>query len=148
VKSSSLYNNLAIDAFAISSVLNEARFLTIPEIALILPIVAHRETVRKLSNRTFRFVSFEQYLIDNIDHFYNFNDRFLAALAPTMNALQLLHEVGVLQLKGNGAEIVCALPLDASMGKRAERVHKASAKIASMITGNAEVFYLNARIEL
>nr|WP_231710266.1 three component ABC system middle component [Roseibium limicola] len=142
------YNNLAINAFAISSILNEARFLTIPEIALILPIVAHRDTMRKLSNRSFRFVSFEQYLIDNIDHFYNFNDRFLAALTPTINALQFLLEIEVLQLEENGAAIVSALPFDASMGRRAKRVHRASANIAAMISGNAKVFYLNARIEL
>jgi hypothetical protein len=60
VKLNSLYNNLAIDAFAISAVLNKARFFSMTEIALILPIVAHRETMRKLSHATFRFLSFEQ----------------------------------------------------------------------------------------
>lgn len=142
------YNNLAIDAFAIASVLNKACFLTLPQVALILPTVAHREMVKKLANARFSFVSFEQYLIDNIEHFYNFNERYLASLTPTTNALQLLNEIGVIQLKDGGAAILSALPFDASMGKRAERVHRASANIASLVSGDVEVFYLNARIEL
>lgn len=148
MKFGSHYNNLAINAFAISAVLKHAGFLTFPEIALILPVVAHREMVIKLSNRSFRFVSFEQYLIDNIEHFYNFNERYFSSLTPTLNALQLLCEIGVVQLKDDGAVVAFALPFDASMGKRAERVERASANIAALVSGNANVFYLNARIKL
>ncbi len=147
-KIDSHYNNIAIDAFAISSVLHKCIFMTLPEIALILPIIAHRDTVKKLSNRSFRFVSFEQYFIDNIDHFYNFNDRFLNALTPMMNAVQLLHEIQVISLLDAGVMIKSPLPFDASMGKRAGRIYQAAENIASMISGHAEVFYLNARIEL
>nr|WP_246781579.1 three component ABC system middle component [Rhizobium sp. BK379] len=128
--------------------MKEAGFLTLPKIALILPVVAHRETVKKLADRRFRFVSFEQYLIDNIEYFYNFNERYSASLTPMVNALQLLCEIGVVQLKDNGAVAASALPFDASMGKRAERVQRASANIAALVSGNADVFYLNARIEL
>lgn len=148
MKFSSYYNNLGINAFAISSVLKEAGFLTLPKIALILPVVAHREMVKKLAHGSFRFVSFEQYLIDNIEFFYNFNERYLSSLTPTVNALQFLYEIGVIQLKDDGAVIASELPFDASMGKRAERVKRASANIAALVSGNAEVFYLNARIEL
>jgi len=148
VRLSLYYNNLGINAFAISSVLKEAGYLTFPKIALILPIVAHRVTMKKLSNRRFHFVSFEHYLIDNIEHFYNFNDRYSASLAPMVNALQFLCEIGVVQLKENGAVIASALPLHTSMGKRAERIQRAAANIAALISGNPETFYLNARIEL
>jgi Family of unknown function (DUF6521) len=148
VKFSSYYNNLAINAFAISAVLRHPGFLTLPKIALILPVVAHRETVRKLSNGSFRFVSFEQYLIDNIDHFYNFNERYVSSLTSTVNALQLLSEIGMIQLTDSGAESISAFPFEASMGKRAERIERASTNIAALVSGNADVFYLNARIKL
>jgi hypothetical protein len=148
VKFSSYYNNLGINAFAISSVLKEAEFLTLPKISLILPVVAHRQMVKTLAHGSFRFVSFEHYLVDNIEFFYNFNERYLVSLTQTVNALQFLYEIGVLKLKDNGAVIASDLPFDASMGKRAERVKRASANIAALVSGNAEVFYLNARIEL
>lgn len=148
MKFSSYYNNLGINAFAISSVLKEVGFLTLPKVSLILPVVAHRQMVRTLAHGSFRFVSFENYLIDNIEFFYNFNERYLASLTPTVNALQFLYEIGVVQLKDDGAVITSDLPFDASMGKRAERVKRASANIAALVSGNAEVFYLNARIEL
>ncbi|ODR92272.1 three component ABC system middle component [Sinorhizobium alkalisoli] len=148
MKFASYYNNLGINAFAIYSVLKEAGFLTLPKIALILPVAAHREMVKKLAHSRFRLVSFEQYLIDNIEFFYNFNERYLASLTPTVNALQFLSEIGVVQLRDDGAVIASELPFDTSMGKRAERVQRASANIAALVSGNAEVFYLNARIEL
>ncbi|WP_429930423.1 three component ABC system middle component [Agrobacterium vitis] len=148
MKFSSYYNNLGINAFAIAAVLKHAEFLTLPKVALILPVVAHREMVKKLSNRSFRFVSFEQYLIDNIEQFYNFNDRYVSSLTPTLNALQFLCEIGVVRLKDDGAMIASVLPFDASMGKRAERVERASANIAALVSGNADIFYLNARIKL
>lgn len=148
MKVSSYYNNLGINAFALSVVLEKAGYLTLPKIALILPIVAHRETVRKLADGRFRFVSFEQYLIDNIQHFYNFNERFTASLIPTVSALQFLCEVGVVRLKDEGAVIASALTYNREMGERAERVNRASANIAALISGSADVFYLNARIKL
>nr|WP_246811451.1 three component ABC system middle component [Mesorhizobium silamurunense] len=128
--------------------MKEAGFLKIPQIALILPIVAHRQMVKKLADGRFRFVGFEQYLIDNIEFFYNFNERYFSLLTSTVNALQFLYEIGVLQLKGDGAVIAFDLPFDASMGKRAERVKRASPNIAALVSSNADVFYLNARIKL
>lgn len=148
MKFSSYYNNLGINAFAISYVLREAGFLTLPQILLILPVVAHRQMLKTLAHGSFRFVSFENYLIDNIEFFYNFNERYLSSLIPTVNAVQLLCEIGVVQLKGDGAVIASELPFDASLGKRAERVKRASTNIAALVSGPAEVFYLNARIEL
>lgn len=148
MKFSSYYNNLGINAFAVSSVLKEAEFLSIAQIALVLPVVAHHQMVKKLADKRFIFVSFEQYMIDNIELFYNFNERYLASLTPTINALQFLCEMGVLKLKADGAVIASDLPFDASMGKRAERIKRASPNIAALVSGNAEIFYLNARIEL
>ena len=148
MKFSSYYNNIGINAFAVSSVLKEAGFLSLTQIALILPIVAHREIVRKLADGRFRFVSFEQYFIDNIEFFYNFNERYVASLTPTVNALQFLCEIGVTELKDDGAVTASELPYEGTMGKRAERVKRASANIAALVSGNAAVFYLNARIEL
>lgn len=104
--------------------------------------------VSQLARRSFRVVSFEQYFIENVEFFYNFRERYVAALAPTVNALQLLNEIGVLEFQDGGVMVWCDLPFDAAMGKRAERIHRASANIAALISGNVEIFYLNARIEL
>ncbi|GAA3718551.1 DUF6521 family protein [Sphingomonas cynarae] len=145
---SSFYNNLGIDAFAISTVLEKAEFLTFPRLMLILPIVAHRAMVRHLANGKFRIISFEQYFIEQTRYFYNFADRYHACLAPTINALQLLNEIGSLDFRTDGAAIAAPMPITAAMGSRAERIHRASSNIATLIAGSADVFYLNARIEL
>jgi len=148
LKLSSFYNNLGIDAFAISAVLEKAEFLTFPRLMVILPIVAHRDMVRQLAHARFRVVSFEQYFIEQTQYFYNFAERYQACLAPTVNALQLLNEIGSLKFRTDGAAIDAPMPITSAMGKRANRIHRASSNIAALITGSADVFYLNARIEL
>lgn len=148
MKVSSFYNNLGIDSFAISAVLEKAGFLTFPRLMLILPIVAHRDTVRQLANARFQVFSFEQYFIEKTEYFYNFPERYRACLAPTVNALQLLNEIGSLEFRPDGAAIVAPLPISATMGNRADRIHRASSNIAALISGSVDVFYLNARIEL
>ncbi|MBY3517074.1 hypothetical protein HFN76_33615 [Rhizobium laguerreae] len=145
---SAFYNNLAMNAFAISAVLEKAKFLSHTQIALVLPIVAHRQMVGKLAHGSFRFVSFEQYLIENIGFFSNFNERYTASITSTVNALQLLIELGVVELKNNGAVTLSKLAFNKAMGKRAERISRASTNIAALVSGNPEIFYLNARIEL
>ncbi|MFK3776940.1 three component ABC system middle component [Agrobacterium sp. NPDC089420] len=148
MKYSAFYNNLGINAFAISSVLNKAVFLSQAQIALILPVVAHGQMVRQLAHAKFRVVSFEQYLIDNIGFFSNFNDRYTASITATVNSLQFLIELGVIQLKDDGAVILSELAFNKAMGKRAERINRASTNIAALVSGSAEIFYLNARIDL
>ncbi|MCE6957981.1 DUF6521 family protein [Cereibacter sphaeroides] len=148
MKLSSFYNNLGIDAFAISAVLEKAEFLTFPRLMLILPIVAHRDMVRQLANARFRIFSFEQYFIEKTQYFYNFSERYRACLAPTINALQLLNEIGALEFRADGAAIVAPMPITAAMGSRANRIHCASSNIAAIISGSVDAFYLNARIEL
>lgn len=115
---------------------------------LILPIVAHSDMVRQLANARFRFFSFEQYFIEKTQYFYNFSERYRACLAPTINALQLLNEIGVLEFRADGAAIIAPMPITAAMGSRANRIHRASSNIAAIISGSVDVFYLNARIEL
>lgn len=148
MKFSSFYNNLSIDAFAISAVLEKAEFLTFPRLMLILPIVAHRETIKQLSHGKFHVIGFEQYFIEETQYFYNFAERYRACLAPTFNALQLLNELGCLKFCEDGAAIATPMPFTKAMGNRAERIHRASTNIAALISGSADVFYLNARIEL
>lgn len=115
---------------------------------LILPIVAHRDMVGQLAHGRFRIVSFEQYFIEQTQYFYNFSERYRASLAPTINALQLLNEIGSLEFCADGAAISAPMPITPAMGNRAQRIHRASSNIAALISVSADVFYLNARIEL
>jgi hypothetical protein len=148
VKFSSYYNNLGINSFAIASVLNRSGLLTLPKVALILPIVAHRGMVSQLAYGRFKVVSFEQYLIENIGFFYNFDERYTASITPTVNALQFLIEIGVVQLLDDCAVMVAELPIASAMGNRAKQIDRASTNIAALVSGSAEIFYLNARIKL
>lgn len=145
---SSSYNNLGINAFAISAVLEKAEFLTFPRLMLILPIIAHRKMIRQFAHARFKIVSFEQYFIENTQNFYNFSERYHACLAPTVNALQLLNEIGSLEFRAEGAAIVSPIPITAALGNRADRIYRASSNVAAIISGSVDVFYLNARIEL
>lgn len=142
------YNNLGINSFAISAVAREATTLTHAEAALILPIIAHRETLQKLSRSNVAIRSADQYFIENIASFYNFNDRYLSYLPETLNAIQFLNDIEIISLDNKRIDIKTPIQFNTSMGKRAEKIQKAAPNIAKMISGNANYIYLNARIAL
>jgi hypothetical protein len=54
----------------------------------------------------------------------------------------------MLQLHEEGAASLDTIPIQTAMGNRADRIHRASTNIAALISGNVDIFYLNARIEL
>lgn len=146
--SSRLYNNLGIDALAIAFVLEHTDGLPVSKILLVAPIFSHQGLLNHLARKTTQILSFEKYIIENMEFFVNFNDRFYSGLINSVNALQLLSELDFIRLQ-NG--IVCldqSLPYKQSMGKRAEKIFKAAPNISKLISENQDLTYLNLRIEL
>jgi len=143
------YNNLAIEAFGIASVMGVmSRPVAISKLLLIPPIISHKPLVQNLSRKNTRVMSFEKYLVDHLSFFINFNGRFYDRLIGSVNAIQLLNELGFIEFIDGGCTLRKAIIIDKSMGGRAERISKASSNIASLISTSVEDLYLNLRIEV
>lgn len=140
------YNNLIINSFALHSVLNEAKYLSFAQTALILPVISHKEMIKSILK--YRKIDFMKYFIENIDHFSNFNDRYQSSLINTVNSLQFLYELKIIEFHEDKVNLVSPLPPLKNVGRRAKEISKASKNLATLLSGDVEIFYLNARIIL
>ena len=143
-----LYNNFGIDAFGLAFVLRHSEQLPLSKALLISPIITHDKLLSHLARTTTSILSFEKYLIENISNFSNFNQRYYDSLTNSFNAIQLLHELQIVDLVGNSVRLQEKIVYLSSMGKRAGRISKASHNISKILQTPSEVLYLNLRIEL
>ncbi|HFT1767695.1 TPA: three component ABC system middle component [Pseudomonas aeruginosa] len=141
------YNNAGIAAVAIGCVLNHTQTLTLAKALLIMPIVMHSETTKFLASERIRSREIASLVAIRPDFILNFNRRYHASLAHSINAIQLLHELGHVNFDScltQSAKFECV----AEFGKRALLIQKASSEIANLLTSSEEELYLNLRIEL
>jgi hypothetical protein len=146
--SNSLFNNVGIEALSIAFVLNHQIELQTAKALLIPPIAAHGALLSHLARASTKILSFEKYLIEHLSNFSNFNDRYYDSLTTTMNAIQLLNELEMVEIKGSIMKKVRKIDFENSMGKRAEKVFKAAPNISKLLSDSSDKLYLNLRIEL
>jgi hypothetical protein len=146
--SDSLFNNFGMEALSIAFVLNHQSELQISKALLIAPIVAHGALLTHLARATTNILSFEKYLIEHLPNFSNFNDRYYDSLVTSMNAIQLLNELEMIQVIGPLLAQVQSVNYDKAMGKRAEKVFKAAPNISRFLSDSSDKLHLNLRIEL
>src|SRR4051812_17125468 len=92
------YNNAGIAAIAISSVLNHTKTLPLTKALLVMPIVMHNETTKFLASERTRSRAIATLVTVRPDFVLNFNRRFHSSLIHSVNAVQLLHTLGHIEL--------------------------------------------------
>ncbi|MGC1497058.1 MAG: hypothetical protein WA790_14705 [Sulfitobacter sp.] len=143
-----LFNNIGIEALSIAFVLNHEPTLSVSKAVLVSPIVAHNALLTHLARKTTKILSFEKYLIEHISNFSNFNRRYYDGLVNSMNSVQLLSELDVIEFIDGHLKLKHPIEYKNTMGKRAEKVSKAASNIAALLSESSEKLYLNLRIEL
>jgi hypothetical protein len=146
--SKNLYNNIGIEAVSIMLIVQQAQSMPMSKILLILPIVTHRELLDYLSKKNAKIQGMEKLIIEKTSCFSNFNKRFYDNLCGTINAIQFLNEIGAIKIDDGSVSVKSEIPFDSAMGKRAEKISKASFNIANVLSDSVEKLYLNLRIEL
>jgi len=146
--SRSLYNNIGIEAVTIMLIVQQAKSMPMSKVLLILPMVTHKELLSYLSKKSAKIQGMEKLIIDKTSCFSNFNKRFYDNLCGTINAIQFLNEIGAIKIDDGNVSVKSEMPFDSAIGKRAEKVSKASSNIAKVLSDSTEKLYLNLRIEL
>lgn len=142
------YNNFGVEALGIAFVLEHSAELPLSKALLIAPIISHDRMLTHLANGNTNVQSFERYIVENISKFSNFNGRYFDSLIGSVNALQLLIELLVIQQVGQSIQLQTHIPYSNGMGKRAKKMFKASQNISKILQTPSEVLHLNLRIEL
>lgn len=143
------FNNIGIGSVAIAATLDAAKQdLPIVKLLLVLPLVMHKQATSYLSNGNSNVVGFTSMLYQHPEYFTNFAIRYEAALPTSINSIVMLCKLGVAQLKNNQLEYLKPMNNINLMGKRAQKIIKASANIALILESPAEELYSNLRVIL
>lgn len=144
----SLYNNLGISSLGIVFTLRHICPLSITKSLLIMPIITHKDLLQHLSRKTTNVHSLEQVLVSHQRCFSNFNARFYDSIVTSINAIQFLAEVGMIEVGGNEIVAIETLDYDMSMGKRAKKIFDAAPNMAGIINSDLSSLYTNLRIQI
>ncbi|MBU4324728.1 MAG: hypothetical protein KKG49_15990, partial [Gammaproteobacteria bacterium] len=136
-----------ICATALMAVLSHSKQLNTANALLVMPLVMHNATVIYLANGKVAKRDAAALVAHRPDLFANFNSRFEEGLAITVNAIQLIVAAGYAKFDGK-LVLLKPLHIDASFGKRAERIAKAANHISVLLASPVDELYLNFRIRL
>lgn len=142
------YNNFGILSVGVLATLKEARVLSMPEVLLIAPFITHSALLGHLARKNSQIKSLEQLIIQKTAWFSNFNERYYAGLAETLNAIQFLHDTDQISWDGSSCALIKEVPYHKSMGIRARKIYIASGHLAELISGDVANAYNNLRIQL
>ncbi|SFI36782.1 three component ABC system middle component [Nitrosomonas sp. Nm34] len=143
-----LYNNIGIAALSIAFVVGRVSSMPLTKALLILPFITHKELLSYLSNGNVRIQGLEKLIIEKTTFFSNFNQRYYDNLCTSLNSIQLLNELEIAQIKNSILFIDHKFAYHKSMGRRTEKIYKASTNIALALNDDVEELYLSLRIEL
>lgn len=143
-----LFNNVGVCSLAIAFVVQKLDRLTVSNAFLIIPFITNSELLKYLARKDIYIRTIEQLVVKKPKCFLNFNARYYDALLVSINSIQLLVEIGLLELVDGEIITTERLNYDRSMGKRAEKIFKASSKIANLVNSDAADLYTNLRVQL
>lgn len=143
-----IYNNFGIYAIGIMSALQASRTMALPEMLLLAPFINHAHLLNYLARENIEVLSLEQLIVRYPKWFANFNKRFYGGLPETINAIQFLWDIELVEWDGRSCTITEELPYDRVMGFRANKIYKATPNIAALIAKDVANAYTNLRIQL
>lgn len=83
-----IYNNVAITAFAIMSMLSVSPRIPLSKVALLMPILLDDNITQKMTYQNYN--SFDSVVTQNQVYLSNFNDRYIDLLSQVVNGISIL----------------------------------------------------------
>ncbi|MBU3109861.1 three component ABC system middle component [Clostridium gasigenes] len=145
-----LYNNEGICAFGIMSILEIMGELSYSKVMLIAPLIFNSNVVKFLTTNS-KIRSFEEFRIKQVSSVSKFNSMYYNFLPLTINTLVILRDMNFIDIEDNIIKLKRPLiPLveTKKIGKRANKIIKASPKFAVLLKENDEKLYLQLGVIL
>ena len=93
-----IYNNVAITAFAIMSMLSVSPKIPLSKVALLMPILLDDNITQKMTYQNYN--SFDSVVTQNQVYLSNFNDRYIDLLSQVVNGMSILLDLNLVSLYG------------------------------------------------
>ena len=144
-----LFNNIGIRSLGIVSVAEEFDGpLPISKALLIAPLVSHRSLLGHLSRKNTVVSSLEQLIVKRTRSFTNFNERYYDGLCESLNAIQFLVDIKVVEIVDSGIQVVESISYEKQMGKRAAKIYQAAPNIAALLSASTSSLYSSLRVQI
>lgn len=141
------HNNVGICATALLAVLEHSKSLSLPRALLVMPLIMHDATLTLLSRPGLRKREAVGLAALRPELFANFPSRFDSSIVLSVNSIQLLINLGYVELKSD-LVLLHPITMDSSFGTRALRIRKAAENLAALLASPEEELYLNFRVHL
>jgi hypothetical protein len=142
------YNNIGAGIVALGSVLNITKTMQLSKAFLIFPLISHKSLLQHLARSTTEVVSIEKLIVDKTSFFANFNERYLASLTTSINALQYLTDMKYVTIDDGRINLVRDFEYDQEMGSRAKKIFISSKNISIILSEETTTLYTNFRVQL
>ena len=93
-----IYNNVAITAFAIMSMLSVSSRIPLSKVALLMPMLLDDNITQKMAYQNYN--SFDSVVTQNQVYLSNFNDRYTDLLPQVVNGISILLDLNLVSLFG------------------------------------------------
>ena len=93
-----IYNNVAIKALAIMSMLSVSPRIPLSKVALLMPILLDDNITQKMTYQNYN--SFDSVVTQNQVYLSNFNDRYIDLLSQVVNGISILLDLNLVSLYG------------------------------------------------
>ena len=93
-----VYNNVAITAFAIMSMLSVSSRIPLSKVALLMPMLLDDNITQKMAYQNYN--SFDSVVTQNQVYLSNFNDRYTDLLPQVVNGISVLLDLNLVSLIG------------------------------------------------
>ena len=93
-----IYNNVAITALAIMSMLSVSPRIPLSKVALLMPMLLDDNITQKMAYQNYN--SFDSVVTQNQVYLSNFNDRYIDLLSQVVNGISILLDLNLVSLYG------------------------------------------------
>lgn len=130
-----IYNNVAITAFAIMSMLSVSPRIPLSKVALLMPMLLDDNITKKMANQN--YTSFDSVVTLNQIYLSNFNDRYTDLLPQVVNGISILLDLNLVSLFGEFITIENAESYESMLSKcdskRFVCIQTAAAKLLKLV---------------
>lgn len=151
ITSQEVYNNETIGALAIYSILKQLGSISLTKALLIIPFIAHKNTLDFLKSNNTNLRSLEEFIVKKPELFSNFNDRYYSFLTLSLNSIFLLCEMKSIVIYENTITLNSQNSLSITkekFGERAVQINQGALKLSKILNVEEKNLYLQLRVQL
>ncbi len=147
------YNNIGFSLIAFLSIIRKMEQVEYSKALLILPLVLHNPLIDYLKKDSVKVKGMEDLILSKTEYFLNYNERYLNFLSLSLNTIIFAESMNFISIKNNQIipikkEIEKIDFSIAQVGKRINKVYKASDNIVKVLDEDVAELYFKLRIEL